>query len=99
VRAGGDVEKDHFVSALFIVAHRQFNGITHVPQFARFGFAELDTTSDLACMDIQARYNAFGHHPWIWNRFTSSEATSSIFHLQCLARLFTMNTATTLLCE
>ena len=62
MRAGGDVEKDHFVRALLVIAQRQFDRVAHVAQFARFGPAEPDAARDLAVMNIQARNDAFGEH-------------------------------------
>ena len=67
VRAGGDIEKNHFVSALLIVAHRQFNRVAHVSQFASLRLAKLDTPRDLAVMDVQARNNSFCNHHDIEN--------------------------------
>jgi hypothetical protein len=65
--ARGDVEKNHFVGALFIIAHRQFHGVAHVPQLAGLGLAELDPTRDLAVMNVQARNNTFRNHHVIEN--------------------------------
>ena len=62
MRAGGDVEEDHFVRALFIVAKSQLDRVAHIAQLARLGFAELNTACDLARMHVQARNDALGDH-------------------------------------
>ena len=62
VRAGGDVKKDHFVCALFVVAQGQFDGIADVAQFARFSFAELHAAGDLAFVDVEAGDDTFCEH-------------------------------------
>ena len=62
MRAGGDVEEDHFVGALLVVAEGQFDGVADVAQFAGFGLAELDAAGDFAVMHIQTRNNAFCQH-------------------------------------
>lgn len=54
VSAGGDVEEDHFIGTLIVVADREFDWIADIFQFTGFGTAELHTTSDLACMHIEA---------------------------------------------
>ena len=51
MRGGGDVEKDHFVRALLIVAEGEFDGVADVAKFARLGLAELDT----ACLLYTSR--------------------------------------------
>ena len=62
VRTGGDIEKNHFVGALLVVAKGQLNGLADVAQFARLGFAEADAAGDLAVVDVQAGNDAFGEH-------------------------------------
>ena len=62
VGAGGDVEEDHFIGALFVVAERQCHGIADVFQFTGLGFAELDAAGDLAGMDIETGNYAFCNH-------------------------------------
>ena len=62
VGAGGDVEENHFVRALFVVAHGEFDGIADVAEFAGFGFAELDAASDLAVMDVETGNDSFCDH-------------------------------------
>jgi hypothetical protein len=67
MRAGGDVEKDHFVGALLVVAHSQFHRVAHVAQFPGLGLAELNAARDLAVVDIQTRNNTFRNHVIIEN--------------------------------
>ena len=62
VRAGGDVEENHFVRALLVVAEGEFHGVADVAQFARFGLAELDAARDLAVMDVETRDDTFCEH-------------------------------------
>jgi len=62
VRAGGDVEENHFVRALFVVAEREFDGIADVAEFAGFGFAELDAARDFAIVDVKAGNDTFCEH-------------------------------------
>jgi len=58
--AGSNVEEDHFISALLVVAHRQLDRIAHIAQFTGFGFAELHTSRDLAAMNIETGNDAPG---------------------------------------
>ena len=60
--AGGDVEENHFVRALVVVADGEFDRVADVAQFARFGFAELDAARDLAVMDVETRNDTFCDH-------------------------------------
>ena len=69
MRAGGDVEEDHFVSPLLVIAQRQGDGIADITQFARFGFAELDAARHLAVMHVQAGDDSFREHCGMLNRF------------------------------
>jgi hypothetical protein len=62
VRGGGDVEENHFIRALFVVAEREFDGVTDIAQFARLGLAELDAARDFAVMHVEAGYDSFGDH-------------------------------------
>ncbi len=62
MRAGGDVEEDHFVGALLVVAHGEFDGIADVAKFARFGAAELHAASDLAVVNVKTRDDTFRKH-------------------------------------
>ena len=62
VGGGCDVEKDHFIGALFIVAEGQGDGVADVAQFASLGFAELHAAGDMAVMDVQTRDDTFCQH-------------------------------------
>src|SRR5439155_10218009 len=62
VRAGGDVEENHLIRALLIIAQRQLDGIAYVAQFARLGFTELDAARHLAVMHVQAGDDSFREH-------------------------------------
>ena len=62
VRGGGDVEEDHFVRALLVVAEREFHGVADVAQAALFGDAELDAARDLAVVDVEAGDDTFCNH-------------------------------------
>ncbi len=53
--AGGDVQKDDLVRALFIVHHRIIDWIAHF-----FDAHEIDALDDLAVADVQAGNDAFG---------------------------------------
>ena len=66
---GSDVEENHFIGPLFIVAHGQFHRISDISQFSCFGSAKLNASSDLAVMDIEAGddascEHATGHTSW-----------------------------------
>ncbi|MEK0447087.1 MAG: hypothetical protein RLZZ399_2408 [Verrucomicrobiota bacterium] len=60
--AGGDVEENHFVGSLRVVAQGQFNGVADVFESALFGSAELDTAGDFSIVDVEAGNNALGEH-------------------------------------
>ena len=62
VRGGGDIEEDHFVRALLVVAEGEFHGVADVAQAALFGDAELDAARDLAGVDIEAGNDTFRNH-------------------------------------
>ncbi len=62
---GSDVEENHFVRALFIVAQREFHRITHITQAAALGHAELDAAGDVAVVDIEAGNDTFCNHIYI----------------------------------
>jgi hypothetical protein len=55
MRAGRDVEKHHFVGALFVVTDGQFDRVAHVAEFSGFGAPELHAARDLAAVNVQAR--------------------------------------------
>ena len=60
--AGGDIEEDHFVGALFVVADGEFDGIADDAEATVFGAAELDASSDFTVVDIEAGNDAFSEH-------------------------------------
>jgi tRNA-2-methylthio-N6-dimethylallyladenosine synthase len=62
MRAGRDVEEDHFIGALLVVTKGEGDWIADIAQFAGFGSAKLHTPRDLAGMDVQARYDALRKH-------------------------------------
>lgn len=62
VGGGGDVEEDHFVGALFVVAEGEGDGVTDIFEAAGFGFAELDAAGDVSIVDIEAGYDASCEH-------------------------------------
>jgi hypothetical protein len=62
VGCGGDIEKDHFVGALLIIAKSESDGVTDILEAAGFGFAELDATGDVSIVDIEAGYDASCEH-------------------------------------
>ena len=74
VRRGGDVEEHHFVRALFVVAHGEFNRIAHVAQAALFGDAKLDAARDFAIVNVETRDDTFGQHRERLNRPGGHEA-------------------------
>ena len=51
---GCDVEKDHFIRALLVVADREIDRIAHVTQLAGLSFAELNTARHVAIVNIEA---------------------------------------------
>jgi len=53
VSAGRDVEENHLIGALLVIADGQLHRIAHVPELARFGFAELHTAGHLAAMHVR----------------------------------------------
>ena len=62
MRAGGDVEENHFIRALFIVAEGEFHRVADIAQFARLGLAKLNAAGDLAVMNIETRNDTFCNH-------------------------------------
>ena len=62
VGGGGDIEENHFIGSLFVVAEGEFHGVANIAEAAFFGNAELDTAGDLAVMDVQAGYDTFCDH-------------------------------------
>ena len=52
--AGGDIEKNHLVGALLVIAHGQLDRITDVAQLAGFGLAKLHAARDPSVMHVQA---------------------------------------------
>jgi hypothetical protein len=58
VGACGNIEKDHFIGALVIITNRQLYRVAHVAEFSGFGFPELNATSDVAAVNIQAWYDS-----------------------------------------
>ena len=62
VGGGGDIEENHFVGALLIVAEGEFDGVADVAETAFFGDAELDAAGDLAVVDVQAGNDTFCDH-------------------------------------
>jgi hypothetical protein len=62
VRGGGDVEENHFVRTLLVVAQGEFHRVANIAQAALFGHAELDAARDLAVMDVEARNDTFCNH-------------------------------------
>src|SRR5881394_74437 len=74
MRAGGDIEENHFIRALIVVPDRQLDGIANIAQFALFGIAELNPARDLAAMDIQARNDTLCNHERLLNLKTTPVA-------------------------
>jgi hypothetical protein len=62
VGGGGDVEENHFVRALLVVAEREFHRVADVAQAALFGDAKLDAARDLAVVDVEAGDDTFCNH-------------------------------------
>ena len=62
MRAGGDVEENHFVRALFVVAQRERDGVADIFQFSRLGFAKLHAARDVAVVNVEARDDTFCYH-------------------------------------
>ena len=62
MRAGGDIEENHFIRALLVIAEGQFDGVADVAQFAGLGPAELHAAGNFAVMDIEAGNDTFGQH-------------------------------------
>ncbi len=59
---GGDIEEDHFIGALFVVADGEFDRVADDAEATVFGAAELDTASDFTVVDIEAGNDAFREH-------------------------------------
>ena len=55
VGAGGDVEENHFVRALLVVAEGEFDGVADIAQAALLGAAKLDAARDLAVVEHRGR--------------------------------------------
>src|SRR5436190_13084909 len=58
----GDVEKNHFIGALVVVAAGELDGVADVAQLARFGAAELDAAGDLTRVDVQTGNDSARQH-------------------------------------
>jgi hypothetical protein len=63
--SGGNIEENHLIGSLVVVAQRQFNGVADIAEFARFGFTKLDAAGYVAIMHVQARYHTFCYHGYI----------------------------------
>ena len=61
---------------MFVVAQSEIDRISDIAELALFGLTELDAASDLAVVDVQARYDTFCHHRGRLNRFAAREATA-----------------------
>jgi len=68
VGRGGDVEEDHFIGALVVVAEGEFDGVADIFQFTGLGLAELDAARDLAGVHIEAGNDTFCNHADIETR-------------------------------
>jgi len=62
MRAGSDIEEDHFVGPLLIITNRKFHRISDISEFSGLSFPELHTAGDLPCMDIEAWNDTFCEH-------------------------------------
>jgi hypothetical protein len=60
--AGRDIKENHLVGPLFVVTKGQLDRVPDIPEFARFGSAELDAAGDLAAVHVQARDDSSGQH-------------------------------------
>ena len=60
--ARGDVEEDHFVRPLIVIAKREFHRVSHVSETAVFGASKLHSPRNFSVMDIEAGDNAFREH-------------------------------------
>jgi hypothetical protein len=74
MRAGCDIEENHFIGALLIVSQRQSYGIADIAQFAGLGSAELNAAGNLTCVDVQAGYDSSRHHQVLLKRVVGPEA-------------------------
>ena len=59
---GGDVEEDHLVRALFVVADRQLHRIADIAEAALLGDTELHAAGDLTVMHVETGNDSFGQH-------------------------------------
>ncbi len=57
--AGGDIEENHLVRSLPVIAEREFHRVADIAQTARFGTAKLHAAGHLAVMDIEAGDDTF----------------------------------------
>src|SRR5688572_28798482 len=62
MRTRGDVEKNHLIRALLVVADGKLHWVAHIPQLARLGLSELHTTGHLLRMHIQTWYDSLRQH-------------------------------------
>ena len=60
--AGGDVEKDHLVGALVVVADREFDGVADIAQPAVLRAAELHPARHFTVVDVETGDDAFREH-------------------------------------
>ena len=59
---GSDVEEDHFIGALVVVAAREFYRVADVAQLAGFGAAELNAAGDSSRVNVEAGNDSARQH-------------------------------------
>ena len=58
----GDIEKDHLIRALLIVAERQLYRVADIPQTTLLGPAKLNPSGDNTVVNIETGDNSFCQH-------------------------------------
>ncbi len=62
MRAGGDVEEDHLVRALIVVAQGELHWVAYIAEPAFLGAPKLHAASDFSIMHVEAGDYAFCQH-------------------------------------
>jgi hypothetical protein len=62
MRARRNVEKDHLIGALIIVANGEFHRVADIAQAPFFRATELDAAGDFTIVNVEAGYDAFCQH-------------------------------------
>src|SRR4051812_34891863 len=60
--AGGDVEEDHLIGALFIVANGEFHRVSDFPQASLLGATKLNSAGHFPVVNVETGNDTFCEH-------------------------------------